>query len=78
MNSSLEKLATMITDLGFNPTIDDGELFVSAEHPDDAADYYGEFRGGYPWINPALETLARKENAYWDWVNPGQIVLCGL
>ncbi|HEY6021003.1 MAG TPA: hypothetical protein VIY48_14195 [Candidatus Paceibacterota bacterium] len=78
MNSSLETLAAIITDLGFRPMIDEGELFVSAEYGDDAADYWGEFRGGYPWINPALEMLAREENAYWDWVNPGQIVLCSL
>ena len=49
-------------------------VMVSAENGDNAADYYGEFRGGYPWINPALERLAQHYDGYWEWQNPGAIV----
>jgi len=48
---------------------------VSAEHGDSAADYYGEFRGGYPWINPKLEDLAKKYDLHWEWEHPGAIGL---
>ena len=51
-------------------------VMVSAENGDGAADYYGEFRGGgYPYIDPALEAFATKYDAYWEWVNPGQIAM---
>ena len=59
-------------------TFDNGDgaiIYVSAEHGDDMADYYGEFRGGYPWINPALETFAESNGCYWEWINPGCIGL---
>jgi len=39
------------------------------------ADYYGEFRGGYPWVNPALESWARERGFYWEWQNPGALSL---
>jgi hypothetical protein len=48
---------------------------ISLEHGDDAGDFYGEYRGGYPWINPKLEQLARSNDAYWEWINPGHIGL---
>lgn len=48
---------------------------VSAENGDDMADYYGEYRGGYPWINPALESFAESHGCYWEWLNPGSIAL---
>lgn len=38
-------------------------------------DYYGEFRGGYPWIDPKLEKLADKAGSYWEWENPAVISL---
>ena len=50
-------------------------VLVSAEHGDDAADYYGEYRGGYPWINPKLEEFAKKNGCYWEWCHPGAIAL---
>ena len=40
-----------------------------------AADYYGEFRDGLPWINPKLEEYADKLGCYWEWDSPGAIVL---
>lgn len=54
--------------------IRDGQLYISAENGDDAADYYGEFRGGDPYINPALEKFAAKNKGYFEWVNAGCIV----
>lgn len=56
--------------------IRDGMLFVSGEEGDDACDYYGEYRGGFAWINPVLENFAEKNNCYWEWENAGCIVLC--
>ncbi len=53
--------------------IQDGVLKVSAEHGDGAADYYGEFRGGDMYINPALESWAKAKGGYWEWQNPGCI-----
>ena len=55
--------------------IRDGYLFVSGEEGDDAMDYYGEYRGGYAWINPVLEQFAADNNCYWEWENAGCIVL---
>jgi hypothetical protein len=39
-------------------------------------DYYGEFRGGDPYINPQLVRWAEKRGMYWEWENPEAIVLC--
>jgi hypothetical protein len=52
----------------------DGHLFISTENGDFAADYYGEYRGGYPWINEALEAWAKKRGGHWEWENPAAIV----
>lgn len=54
----------------------EGQIYISAENGDSAADYYGEYRGGYPWINEALEAWAKKRGGYWDWENPGTIIFC--
>jgi len=54
---------------------EDGFVCVSAEDDLSTADYYGEFRGGYPWIHPKLEKLADDLGMYWDWKNPGEICL---
>lgn len=48
---------------------------VIAEDGKGLVDYYGEFRGGYPYIHPALETFAASHNCAWEWVNPGSIGL---
>jgi hypothetical protein len=55
--------------------IRDGYLYVSAENGDDAADYYGEYHGGYAWINPILEKFATDNKCYWEWQDAGTIVL---
>jgi hypothetical protein len=53
--------------------IRDGVVVVSAEDGPYWADYYGEFRGGYPWINPKLEEFATAQGGHWEWDNPGSI-----
>jgi len=76
---NVQKTKAKIEAMGFKAFIrnDYGKPYVavSAENGDDAADYYGEFRGGYPWINPKLESLAKSKKAYWEWQNPGSITL---
>ena len=52
----------------------DGMLCVSAENGDGFADYYGEFRGGTPFIHPDLEKWAADHGGYWEWENPGCII----
>lgn len=74
-SQTLKALEKRITEMGFHPYTQNGKLFVSAEHGDDAADYYGEYRGGYAWINPKLVALAEKKGLYWEWENPGCIYL---
>jgi hypothetical protein len=56
--------------------IKDGNLYISGENGDDACDYYGEFRGGYPYINPALLEFAEKNGGMFEWENPACIVFC--
>lgn len=42
------------------------------------ADYYGEFRGGYPWIHPALEKWAEERDLTVDWYDPGTLFVSVL
>ena len=58
-----------------NGFIDGGQLKISAEEGDAAADYYGEYRGNDPWINPTLEDWAEERGCYWEWDHPGAIAL---
>lgn len=53
----------------------DNALCVSAEDGAHFADYYGECRGGYPWIHPELEALAEKNHMFWEWDDAGSISL---
>jgi hypothetical protein len=57
----------------------DGKLIVSSEaytaEGVRAVDYYGEFRGGYPWVDPRLEKILSKYE--WDWEGPGGLVVYG-
>ncbi len=66
-----------IEDVTIHPTVieRDDRVLVSAEDGKGLADYYGEFRGGYPYIHPTLEAWAKKRGMYWDWENPGCILL---
>jgi len=52
---------------------DPGTLRISSEHGDGLVDYYGEFRGGYPWIHPDLMAWAKKHKLYWEWYDPSHI-----
>ena len=38
-----------------------------------AADYYGEFRGGYPWIHPDLEKAVEEIGFQIEWYDPGTL-----
>lgn len=69
-----EAIAKKIKAAGFLPILrTDGRLVVSAENGDQAADYYGEFRGGYPWINPKLEEIVDKAGCMLEWESPGAL-----
>ena len=54
---------------------DDGVVLISAEDETSYlfADYYGEHRGGYPWINPKLEEWAHAQGFMLEWENPGAL-----
>jgi len=39
-----------------------------------AADYYGEFRGGYPWINEKLKEAVEGMNYLIEWHDPGTLI----
>lgn len=71
-----DDLDSLVHDVEPTAYVNDNDMLeVSAEDGKDLADYYGEFRGGYPWISPALETWAKKLGFYWEWQHPGAIVL---
>lgn len=53
----------------------EGKLIISGEDGRGFVDYYGEYRGGYPYINPDLEAAAKKHGCFWEWENPGCIYL---
>ena len=53
----------------------DDTLFVSGEDGGYFADYYGEYRGGYPWIDARLIKIATDAGMFWEWENPGCIGL---
>lgn len=80
-----DKVGAMARDLrdivynGKSPTVfrRNDSIFVSAEDGGYFADYYGEFRGRYPWIHPILETWAKSHGGYWEWENPGCIYFVG-
>ncbi len=57
-----------------------GLITLSTERgiEEQVADYYGEFRGGYPWISSKLEKIAKQAGAYWEWINPAMISLYEL
>jgi len=71
-----------LTKLGFNyvfvPSAGTGYsalVCVSNENGDDSIDYYGECRGGYPWVNPKIEEYAKANGLEIQWENPGCIGL---
>lgn len=84
-NQQLEKLQTELAQFKADswpskdkmPTtfIKDGTLFLSTEDGKLFADFYGEYRGGYDWIDPRLVKWATKKRAYWEWQNAGCVAL---
>jgi hypothetical protein len=61
-----------------NPTVIVNEegILVSAEEGDGAADYYGvDGVSEYPYIDPALESFAKRHDMYWEWRDAGTLVL---
>lgn len=68
------QLSDQINAMGFCARVEGGSVYISAEEGDDAADYYGEFRGGGSWINPKIEAVCEKAGYELEWNNPGQLV----
>lgn len=52
-------------------TDEDSNYSVEAK----VVDYYGEHRGGYPWVDDRLESYLDKNNLYYEWDNSGAIAL---
>ena len=48
----------------------EGTIQIDGEYGHDTCDYYGDFRGGYSWINPTLERLAKEAGFMIEWENP--------
>lgn len=42
------------------------------------ADYWGEFRGNYPWVHPDLEKWAEERDLIVDWYDPGTLFISVL
>ena len=51
----------------------DNHILISAEDGKDIADYYGECRGGYPYICEELEALADKLGVIIEWQDAGTL-----
>ena len=66
-----------LDEITISPTvlIIDGQLIVSGEDGKGLIDYYGEFRDGAQYIHSKIEAVASKHGCYWEWNNPGSIVL---
>jgi hypothetical protein len=53
----------------------DGHLAIMDSN---VIDYYGEFRGGFPYIDPQLEEWAEKRGQYFEWTNPEVVTLYNI
>lgn len=40
---------------------------------DSCIDYYGDFRGGCPWIHPLIETEAKNRGLFLEWIDPASV-----
>lgn len=58
-----------------NCFVKEGVLMVTSDDGLGAIDYYGEYRGGYPYISPKLEAFAKANGCFWEWNNPSSISL---
>jgi len=77
---ALDQMTVVILDRQLNEVrvpleyfVQDGVVKITSENGQGAVDYYGEFRGGYPWVMPELEALAEKLGGIWEWEHPGCI-----
>jgi len=61
--------------VGFTDSLGVSEetIQVCDEHGDGLIDYYGDFRGGYPYVHPELVEWAANQGGYWEWEHPGAI-----
>lgn len=75
LKTNLEAIEVTYEGQTITPTVfvRDGVIHVSAEDGGHFADYYGDFRGGSPWIDHRLHAAATLLGFYWEWVNPGCI-----
>lgn len=55
--------------------VKNGVVMVTSDDGLGAIDYYGEYRGGYPYINPKLEAFAKANGCFWEWNNPSSVSL---
>jgi hypothetical protein len=58
----------------------DGHIYCNGEHENSSyfCDYWGEFRGNISYVSEQLENWAKEnfgDSAYWEWENPGLLVL---
>lgn len=55
------------------------DVIVTSESPAadgmQVVDYYGEYRGNYPWIDPRLEKWLDENNLYAEWENAAGVVI---
>lgn len=52
---------------------DNSRARLSSEDGGYFCDYYGEYRGGYPWIHPEVEAVAKKFGMMIEWYDPSHI-----
>lgn len=54
-------------------TSDTSHFGISAEDENSYLwlDYYGEFRGGYPFVHEDVEQILNENNLFAEWENPG-------
>lgn len=50
---------------------------ISAEHENshEYLDYYGEYRGGYPWISDKVTAILEAHGLYAEWENAGCVII---
>lgn len=51
---------------------------LSAEDGGYFCDYYGEYRGGYPWVHPEVEAVAAKHGMFIEWYDPSHIAFYAI
>jgi hypothetical protein len=75
MKNNVRKAFTALKEIDAPVFVRDNYLMISAEDNDNEiwADYYGEFRGGYPWVNPKVEQILSDNGLYAEWEDPGTI-----